>query len=288
MTWAKLDDEFYDHPKVLQAGLAAVGLFAVGLSYSARKLTDGFLAFEVVARLGPGVEVEALATRLVEVGLWETTPGGYLIHDYLAFNPSGKHVKRERKVAAERMQNHRGRSRPVRANITRTASEHSQNTTRSSPSPVPVPVPQEDTDQKGEERESISAARFSSEASRRGIERFVELYHAVLPQLPRVVALSGARRRKIAARIHDHPLAWWQGVFVRAAKVPFLAGENDRGWRADLNWFIANDENALKVLEGKYDGSPRRTSNSGRPGKPSVTDMAREIAEEMGLKGVAR
>ena len=29
---------------------------------------------------------------------------------------------------------------------------------------------------------------------------------------------------------------------------------NDRGWKADFDWLIANDTNVLKVLEGKYDG----------------------------------
>ena len=33
MPWARLDDGFYDHPKILDVSLAAAGLFSIGLSY---------------------------------------------------------------------------------------------------------------------------------------------------------------------------------------------------------------------------------------------------------------
>ena len=41
----------------------------------------------------------------------------------------------------------------------------------------------------------------------------------------------------------------------RAAQTPFLAGAGDRGWRANFDWFIANDTNVRRVLEGCYDSN---------------------------------
>lgn len=38
-----------------------------------------------------------------------------------------------------------------------------------------------------------------------------------------------------------------------AQESPFLRGDNDRGWKADFDWFIANETNVAKVLEGKYE-----------------------------------
>ena len=35
-------------------------------------------------------------------------------------------------------------------------------------------------------------------------------------------------------------------------EIPFLEGQNDRGWVATFDWIIANDNNAVKVLEGNY------------------------------------
>jgi hypothetical protein len=40
----------------------------------------------------------------------------------------------------------------------------------------------------------------------------------------------------------------------KAAQTPFLAGENDRGWKANFDWLISNDTNHVAILEGKYDG----------------------------------
>ena len=46
----------------------------------------------------------------------------------------------------------------------------------------------------------------------------------------------------------------------RAAATPFLAGEGARGWRANFDWFIANDTNVRKVLEGLYEPAGMRAT----------------------------
>ena len=50
-------------------------------------------------------------------------------------------------------------------------------------------------------------------------------------------------------------LADFAAAVSQAQLIPFLYGRNDRQWRATLDWFIANDENVYRVLEGKY-GQP--------------------------------
>lgn len=49
----------------------------------------------------------------------------------------------------------------------------------------------------------------------------------------------------------------------KASTTPFLLGDNERGWKADFDWFIASDTNYVKVLEGKYDGKPRKADGDG-------------------------
>jgi hypothetical protein len=82
---------------------------------------------------------------------------------------------------------------------------------------------------------------------------FLELYASCAPNLPQPLKLTTGRAKKISQRLKTHPgCDFWKDVFTQANRTPFLKGENERGWKADIDWFVANDENAVKVLEGKY------------------------------------
>jgi hypothetical protein len=68
MTWFKIDDSFYDHPKVFDAPDCAVALWTRAGTWSARNLTDGFVPTGMPARLcdDPDTAVKELVRR----GLW--------------------------------------------------------------------------------------------------------------------------------------------------------------------------------------------------------------------------
>lgn len=104
MTWARLDDQFHSHPKVAEMDpdsmLAAVGLHTLVLSWCANQLTDGHVPVAQVRRLA-GQPVDNLIGELIRVGLWERSKSGYLIHDYLDYNPSKAQVVAERKRKSE-------------------------------------------------------------------------------------------------------------------------------------------------------------------------------------------
>jgi hypothetical protein len=79
--------------------------------------------------------------------------------------------------------------------------------------------------------------------------------------LSEVLALSSKRREKLQTRIKG-------GItierFIEAVKLcattRFLAGGNERKWRASFDWLIESDSNLLKVLEGQYaDPAPKTT-----------------------------
>lgn len=100
--WFKVDDQLAFHPKVLRAGNAAMGLWVRAGSWSADKLTDGFVPNETVAALGARTTD---AERLVKSGLWDAEPGGYRFHDWTVFQPSRQDVeliKESRKVGGTR------------------------------------------------------------------------------------------------------------------------------------------------------------------------------------------
>ena len=152
MPWAKLDDGFTDHPKIIDAGPLASWLYVCGLTYSSRLLTDGFIPQGQVRKLADVDNAMDLAARLLEVGLWERTDGGFRIHDYLEYNPSAAQVKDERKAAQERMR--KVRSREVRANNEDVRPNERRSSPAGSPElreprpvpsrPTPVPDPEDD------------------------------------------------------------------------------------------------------------------------------------------------
>jgi hypothetical protein len=120
MSWVKLDDGFAEHPKVIAAGPLAGWVHVCGLCYCNRNLTDGYVPRNVARRLadfehigletggvpgmvavGVDVDCEMLVEALVEVGMWEEVEGGYLIHDYLDYNPSKDDVLARREALSK-------------------------------------------------------------------------------------------------------------------------------------------------------------------------------------------
>ncbi|MFD6421583.1 hypothetical protein [Streptomyces sp. NPDC060198] len=138
MAWVRLSDDFYDHPKFQRVGALGVALWAEGLAWSNRNLTDGriprnvarrLIDFEdvvdmVAATLGNAVtngggnpagnsENHAVAasalrqstiTGLVDAKLWLEAPDGYVIHDYLDYQKSAEqiHAERDKNAARQR------------------------------------------------------------------------------------------------------------------------------------------------------------------------------------------
>lgn len=103
MTWAKVDDHANEHRKQLAAGAEACWLWTCGLMYANRQTArDGFIPEAAVGMLYPfksAAYAASLALRLVAVGLWEVTDGGYLVHEFEEWNEP-KDVREDRKAQA--------------------------------------------------------------------------------------------------------------------------------------------------------------------------------------------
>lgn len=99
VTWFKVDDSFYDHPKVFDAPDCAVALWTRAGTWSARNLTDGFVPSGMPARFCDDHEraVRELMTR----GLWKRARGGYQFHDWRDYQPTAADVKSVREKRAE-------------------------------------------------------------------------------------------------------------------------------------------------------------------------------------------
>lgn len=128
MTWAKFDDGYPLHPKMVAAGVDGLALDVAAICYSNRFGTDGFIPDNMLSGLFPPVKSpRKVAAKLIAVGRWERDDdrGGYVIHDHGEYNPSAAQVEAEREAARKRMRELRsgkGKSRSgnVRANTPRT------------------------------------------------------------------------------------------------------------------------------------------------------------------------
>jgi hypothetical protein len=140
MSWVRVDDQFFRHPKVLDAGRDARDLYLVGLCYCAQGLTDGFIPGTALRVLGAEAEIDqaqASADRLVAVGLWEAVEGGYNVHDYLEYQPTKERVIATREVRAEA--GRRGGKQKASNLLDKTLAKPKQNSAPSQSHPVPIP-----------------------------------------------------------------------------------------------------------------------------------------------------
>ena len=127
MTWFKVDDGFYDHPKVADLPNAAVGLWIKAGSWCSKHLTDGEIpASRVKALKGTASQVR----ELIECGLWSEVSAdraqsgtkSYSFRDWNDYQPTREQKREERADAAERQRESRDRKRreqEERKNVTR-------------------------------------------------------------------------------------------------------------------------------------------------------------------------
>jgi hypothetical protein len=133
MPWVRLDEAFATDPKVVEAGPLALAMQVAGLCYCNRHLTDGRIPKPIASMLldfsglgmrmwhgelmgaGEDASWELVVGDLIGAGMWHE-PGhdcgdcpeiesGYVIHDYLEYQPSKAQVleNREKKSRAGRM-----------------------------------------------------------------------------------------------------------------------------------------------------------------------------------------
>lgn len=99
--WVKLDDSFFSHPKIVNAGTEAVGLYVLALTYSAHHLTDGHVP-EAWVRQAVGSKAHKLSAALVEHRLWSRNGTGWVIHDFHDYNPTREQVATKRAADSRR------------------------------------------------------------------------------------------------------------------------------------------------------------------------------------------
>lgn len=149
MPWVKLSDDWYDDPRVVEAGDDGGWLWVIALSWSARNLTDGHIPSRQLSRLTTLDDPPTVAARLVDLGLFavDTERGGWVVANFHRYQPTAAEVKAKREAEAERKRRVRTES-----GRTTTGRPHGVRGVSDSPGPGPVPLgkpPSSSTDSLG-------------------------------------------------------------------------------------------------------------------------------------------
>jgi len=83
----------------------------------------------------------------------------------------------------------------------------------------------------------------------------LELWNEVCGDtLPKCQKLAPKRLDQVRARLREagRTAEWWRAYFARIADYRFCRGENDRGWKATLDWATKSEDVVTRVLEGTY------------------------------------
>lgn len=112
MTWAKLDDNFHSHPKIREAfrrDPASIGLHAMAISWTSAYEADGRVpTWFIEGVIADESQRHSALDALVSEGLWKRNGEGFVIHDYLDFNPSRAELRAKRDKDADRKRRERG------------------------------------------------------------------------------------------------------------------------------------------------------------------------------------
>lgn len=134
MAWFKVDDGFYDHPKVLELSPSAVGTWLLAGAYSAKHLTDGFVSVAMIRRSGGDVEE---AASIVSAGLWDEVEGGWQYRNWAEYQPTRDSVEAQREYERDKKRRQR---RNQQGQFTPSPGESPRDTPPQSPVSPTVPT----------------------------------------------------------------------------------------------------------------------------------------------------
>jgi hypothetical protein len=112
------------------------------------------------------------------------------------------------------------------------------------------------------EAEAKTESETEKEAAPSEVQEAFDMYNATAERcaLAKAQKLTKARVSKIRARLKDcGGLEGWATALEKINQSRFCLGDNDRGWKADLD-FMLQESSFVKLMEGKYDNAKSRDS----------------------------
>lgn len=191
MVWFKVDDSFYDHPKIFDAPDCALALWVRAGTWSSRNLTNGFVPTKLFARFCD--DPDTAVRELVDRGLWSRTKGGYQFHDWADYQPPAEKVLDDRKKNAERQRLFRQkRGQAVSSNaVTNALVTRDSRVTNAVSNAAPVPTRPVPTEERDSLRSSLPRKRV---APLDGDPAFTAFYSAYPKHVGRAAAITSWKK----------------------------------------------------------------------------------------------
>lgn len=136
---------------------------------------------------------------------------------------------------------------------------------------------QAEAEAEAEERESLSYKQIFN-------------YWNTKNNLTPIRKFTDQRKEKLKIRTTENLFVEnWQNIIDKISASSFCTGDNERGWKADIDFLLANDTNYIKVLEGKYDDGkykpetkPLERDGNGKTARQIMKEkLAKENAHEL-------
>lgn len=111
MGWVRLEDSFYDHPKIARVSPSAVALWIMSIAWCNQHLTDGVIPVLAVNHLARYPRRSQVIDQLLNARLWCLSPDGesFIVHDYLEYQFSREQVYAQREMTRKRVANLRAK-----------------------------------------------------------------------------------------------------------------------------------------------------------------------------------
>ena len=116
------------------------------------------------------------------------------------------------------------------------------------------------------------------------IEWFMQNYHEICISFPKVKSLTDKRKKAIKKILKSYSKEDILDVFEKAESSDFLKGNNDRGWKANIDFMLREDK-FVNILEGQYGGRKKtKSAMHDIEGLNRVASRARKGDDDDGTK----
>jgi hypothetical protein len=216
MPWVRFDDEYPENRKIKRLSDSAYRLHSEAIFWCARHLTDGFVPADELDDVTNVRRPAKLLPDLMQRRLWEPVEGGWLIHDYLEYQPSAEKVREEREARKKRQERWLAKKRNGK-DASASASEDASHDASKDDAPYPPrPVPSLGVKSLGHLTQS-DARENDDDDDRRITQATIDAIHATTgrsvnePWARRVVdqilagRTPGNRTAYVVAAIRDAP-----------------------------------------------------------------------------------
>jgi hypothetical protein len=158
-----------------------------------------------------------------------------------------------------------------------------------SPKPLAKPLANQEQEQEQEQEQKDAPPETAPAAAPISPDEIIESWNKLSPQFKKACDWSKKRNVALGARVRES--FWrdnWRAALEKLPSSPFLRGESERGWKANLDWFLKPDS-VTKIMEGQYDGVGNARKGVGRGFESAAGDrdkfknVAIRVSNEAGV-----